>query len=93
MLLETLGFVVLGFAVGYGATRALSNRFPSALLVQLTGPGAALVGGWVARSVLGPGHALVTLIVAAAVAVALVTLLIRPKPRGITGSAGCTRPA
>lgn len=78
LLLETIGFVVLGFAVAYGATRALPDRFPSVLLVRATGPAAALLGGFVTRSVLGPGHPLATLALAAAVSVALVTLLIRP---------------
>lgn len=78
MLLELFGFVVLGFAVAYGATRAFPGRFPSVLLVRATGPGAALLGGGVAHSVLGSGHAPATLTVAAAVSVALVTLLLRP---------------
>ena len=81
MLLETIGFVVVGFAVAYAATRAFPGRFASVPLVRATGPAAGLRGGLVARSVLGPGHAAATVTLAAAVAVALVTLLLRPEHR------------
>jgi hypothetical protein len=79
MLLETLGFAVIGLVVAFGAGRWLGDRLPAPALVRVTGPCAALVGGWVAHGVLGPGHAPVTLTLSAAVAVVLVTLLIRPK--------------
>lgn len=85
MLLEIIGFVVLGVAVGWAATRAMPGRFPSTRLVWATGPAAGLLGGLVARSVLGPGYALVTLAVATGVSVAMVTLLVRPRrPAGRT---------
>ncbi|GGO85841.1 hypothetical protein [Wenjunlia tyrosinilytica] len=81
MLLETIGFAVIGIAVAFGATRALADRLPSPLLVSGTGACAALLGGWVARTVFGAGHAPITFALAAAVSVALVTLLIKPKGR------------
>ncbi|KRV47093.1 hypothetical protein AQ490_10090 [Wenjunlia vitaminophila] len=81
MLLETLGFALVGVAAAYGAIRLLPRRLPSLLLVATTGLIAALVGGWVTRSVVGPGNQVVTVPVAAAVSVALITVLISPKPR------------
>ncbi|GAB2590424.1 hypothetical protein GCM10027168_24470 [Streptomyces capparidis] len=93
MLLETLGFALVGLAVAYGATRALPGRLPSALLVAATGLTAALTGGWVARMVLGPGNAPLTLPVAAAVAVALVTILVGPKRRARHAAPSRTRHA
>jgi ABC-type enterochelin transport system permease subunit len=85
MLLETIGFAVIGLVVALAAVRVLGERLPAALLVGATGPSAALVGGWVARTVFGPGHAPITLALAAVVSVVLVTLLIRPK-RGHEGA-------
>jgi hypothetical protein len=80
MLLETIGFAVIGLVVAFGAGRLMGDRLPAASLVRATGPGAALVGGWVAHAVLGAGWAPVTLTLSAVVSVVLVTLLIRPKP-------------
>jgi hypothetical protein len=78
MMWETLAFAALGLAAAYAAVRLLPDRLPSPRLVLATGPVAALVGGLLARAILGGGHVLLTLVVAAAVAVALLSLLIRP---------------
>ncbi|MGW1200861.1 hypothetical protein ACWD4B_34205 [Streptomyces sp. NPDC002536] len=84
LLWEALGSVLIGLAVSYGALRWLPERFGhfgSRPLALATGPGAALFGALLAHSVLGPGHLLATLGVSLGVAVALLSLLLRPDPR------------
>lgn len=81
MLWEALAFVALGLAAAYGAVRLRPERLPGRALVLATGPVAALVGGLLAHTVLGPGHVLLGLAAAFAVAAALLSLLIRPADR------------
>lgn len=84
ILWEALGSVLIGLAVSYGALRWLPMRygqFRSRILTLATGPVAALFGALLAHSVLGPGHAVATLAVSLGVAVALLSLLLRPAGR------------
>ncbi|MBW1602968.1 hypothetical protein JJV70_12795 [Streptomyces sp. JJ66] len=81
MLGEALGSALLGLAVALAALRWLPGRFTSAPLVLATGAVAAAVGGLVTRAVLGPGHLLIALTLAALVAAALVSLLLTPRRR------------
>lgn len=83
MFLEAFGAAVLGLAIAYGAAAQLPARFANRALVLGTGPTAALLGGVVSRVVLGPGHALITLAVAAAVSIAILSLLLSD---GVGGS-------
>ncbi|MGI5339890.1 hypothetical protein ACQEVS_22095 [Streptomyces sp. CA-181903] len=81
ILWEALGSVLIGLAVSLGALRWLParfGRFRSRTLTLGTGPVAGLFGGLLARSVLGPGHALATLTASLVVAVVLLSLLLRP---------------
>lgn len=78
MIWEALGAVIVGFAIALAATHRLPERFPSHGLALATGPVAALFGALVARSILGPGHPVQTLLAAAAVGAALLSLLVRP---------------
>ncbi|WP_181768661.1 hypothetical protein [Streptomyces albidus (ex Kaewkla and Franco 2022)] len=86
MIWEALGATALGLVIAYAATRQIPERLPNAALVLVTGPTAALLGGLISRVVLGQGHFLATLAVAALVSVAILSLLIsenvRP-PRGL----------
>ncbi|MBH1935683.1 hypothetical protein I5Q34_15630 [Streptomyces sp. AV19] len=82
ILWEALGSVLIGLAVSYGALRWLParfGRFGSRTLALGTGPVAALFGALLAHSVLGPGHVAGTLVAALVVAVALLSLLLRPE--------------
>ena len=85
MIWEAIGAMVLGLAIAYAATRRLPERLPSRALVLTTGPVAALLGGLICRVVIGPGHAPVTLTVAAGVSVAILSLLLGEgvRPRGL----------
>lgn len=76
MLWEALGSAVLGLAIALAATRWLPARFPERALVLGTGPAAALLGGVIARIVMGPGHSAVTLLIAAGVSTAILSLLL-----------------
>ncbi|WP_237323237.1 hypothetical protein [Streptomyces sp. JJ36] len=75
MLWEALGSVILGLALAGAAARWLPGRFPHRPLLLATGPVAALLGGLITRVVTGPGHPVAVLTVAAAVCVALLSLL------------------
>ncbi|MEC4019264.1 hypothetical protein [Streptomyces sp. H27-D2] len=81
MLWEAIGFVIVGLALAHAATRWLPRRLPSHQLVLATGPGAALFGGVIAHHILGSGHAPATLLASLCVAVALLSLLLRPEGR------------
>jgi hypothetical protein len=85
MIWEALGATALGLAIAYAAVRRLPERLPSRSLVLATGPVAALLGGLICHIVLDGGHVLVTLAVAAAVSVAILSLLlvenVRPPQR------------
>jgi hypothetical protein len=81
MIWEALGAVALGLAIAYAATRQLPERLPDRSLVLATGPAAALLGGLICHTVLGGGHSLVTLTVAALVSVAILSLLLSENVR------------
>ncbi|HEV7626054.1 MAG TPA: hypothetical protein VGO89_06115 [Streptomyces sp.] len=86
MIWEALGATALGLVIAYAATRQLPERLPNRPLVLMTGPAAALLGGLICRVVLGGGHTLATLAVAAVVCVAILSLLISENvrtPRGL----------
>jgi hypothetical protein len=84
MLWEVLGAAVLGFVIACAAARQLPERLPNRPLVLATGPTAAVVGGLVCWAVLGSDHAAAVLVSAAAVSVAILSLLLsdgsRPRP-------------
>ena len=81
MIIEALGSAVIGFAAAWIAARLLPQRFTDLRLVLATGPVAALLGGIVTRVVLGPGEAALSLLCAAAVSVAMLSLLLAPSSR------------
>lgn len=80
MVGELLGSVLIGLLVALGALRWRPTRFPHVSLALATGPVAALAGGLIARTVLGSGHLMVSLLCAALVASALVSLLMNVRP-------------
>ncbi|MFI7009141.1 hypothetical protein [Streptomyces sp. NPDC050145] len=82
MLLEALGSALLGLALALAAGRRLPRRLPTPRLVVPTGVAGALFGAFVTHSALGPGHALATLGGALVLAVALLSLLLRPTRGG-----------
>ncbi|WP_255952307.1 hypothetical protein [Streptomyces odontomachi] len=77
MILEALGSGVLGLALAWAAALRLPHRLPSRALVLSTGAAGGLFGAFLTHSVLGPGHAMVTVIGALAIAAALLSLLLR----------------
>ncbi|MFE2425180.1 hypothetical protein ACFXJ5_00260 [Streptomyces sp. NPDC059373] len=81
MMWEALAFAALGLAAAYAAVRLLPTRLPARSLVLATGSGAALLGGLLAHTILGPGHVVLTLALSVTVAVALLSLLVRPADR------------
>jgi hypothetical protein len=78
MLWEAVAYAALGLVVALAATGLLPDRLPRTPLTLATGPAAALVGGLVARTVLGAGHLAMTIPVALVMAGALLSLLARP---------------
>lgn len=81
MFLETLGSVILGFALAWAALQRLPHRLPSRTLVLPTGVAGALFGAFLTHSALGAGHLLVILTGALIVSVASLSLLLRPAER------------
>ncbi|MEU1516970.1 hypothetical protein ABZ490_33310 [Streptomyces sp. NPDC005811] len=81
MILEALGSAVLGLALAWAALQRLSHRLPVRALVLATGIAGALFGDFVTHSALGSGALLPSLIGAAVVSVASVSLLLRPAGR------------
>lgn len=89
---EVLGSALLGLVVAGVAALRFPDRFRDRTLVLATGPAAAFGGGMITRVVLGPGHALPTLVVAVLVSAALLSLLVRPGgPGGKTPARGRPR--
>lgn len=82
MLWEAAVFAVLGLAAAYAAARLFPLRLPLSPLLLTTGPVAALTGGLVTRTILGPNHYEATLPAALLVAAALLSLLAAPPKRG-----------
>ncbi|WP_329137767.1 hypothetical protein [Streptomyces sp. NBC_00670] len=81
MILEALGSALLGFALAWAAAYRLPHRLPGRRLVLPTGVAGGLFGAFLAHSAVGAGHALVSLLGAAVVAAASVSLLLRPEKR------------
>ncbi|MEV1062449.1 hypothetical protein [Streptomyces sp. NPDC050263] len=81
MILEALGSAVLGLVLAWVAVRRLSHRLPVRSLVFATGVAGALFGDFVTHSALGPGTALPSLLGAAIVSAASLSLLLRPAGR------------
>jgi hypothetical protein len=79
MIAELLAFTLIGLAVGGGAAGLLRELFPVPRpLVIGTGLVSAFVLGSVAHAVMGNGHAVETMPIAAVSSVLLVSLLARP---------------
>jgi hypothetical protein len=81
MFLEALGSALLGFALAWAAAYRLPHRLPGRRLVLSTGAAGGLFGAFLAHSAVGTGHVVVSLLGAAAVAAASVSLLLRPEKR------------
>jgi ABC-type enterochelin transport system permease subunit len=82
MVFEACVFAVLGLAVAAVVHRLLARRLPSTALVYATGAAAALLGGLLARTVLGPGHLAAGAAGSVVVAAVLLSLLVRPAQHG-----------
>ena len=78
MILEALGSAVLGLILAWAATRRLAHRLPARPLVFSTGIAGALFGDFVTHSALGPGAGLLSLLGAAVISAASLSLLLRP---------------
>ncbi|MFD7662336.1 hypothetical protein [Streptomyces sp. NPDC059788] len=81
MVLEALGSVIVGLAIALAAAHRLPGRFPSRPLTLTTGPAAALLGAFLAHSILGPDHFVQTLLAAGGLSAAMLSLLVRPSRR------------
>jgi hypothetical protein len=82
MLWEAVAFAAIGLGASYAAARLFPLRLPLNALLLATGPVAALLGGFVTRTILGPGHPEVTLPAALVVAAAMLSVLAGPPKRG-----------
>ncbi|WP_199815527.1 hypothetical protein [Streptomyces griseus] len=81
MLLEALASAVLGLALAAAAVHRLSHRLPLRSLVLTTGVAGALFGAFLTHSALDAGNFLLTLVGAAIVSAASLSLLLRPSGR------------
>ncbi|GGW19277.1 hypothetical protein GCM10018980_27460 [Streptomyces capoamus] len=81
MILEALGSAVLGLILAWAATHRLGHRLPARPLVLCTGGAGALFGDFVTHTALDPGTALLSLLGAAVISVASLSLLLRPTGR------------
>ena len=81
MFVEALGSAVVGLALAWAALYRLPHRLPSQRLVLPTGIVGALFGAFLTHSALGSGHVIATLVGATVVAVASLSLLLRPEGR------------
>ncbi|MBO8195150.1 hypothetical protein ITI46_26380 [Streptomyces oryzae] len=82
MIWEALGSAALGLALALAAARQFPERLPDRRLVLATGPVAALTGGLISHTVLGPGNSPVIWCVALGFSAALLSLLLRDESRG-----------
>ncbi|MFF2013031.1 hypothetical protein ACFVWY_28715 [Streptomyces sp. NPDC058195] len=87
MILEPLGSVALGLVLAWLALRSLSHRLPSRRAVLTTGALGTLFGAYLMHTVLGPGHAVATLIGATLIGAVTLSLLIRPRSHRLSRSA------
>ncbi|MFI5683897.1 hypothetical protein [Streptomyces sp. NPDC051636] len=81
MILEALGSALLGLVLAWAAVHRLAHRLPARALVFCTGLAGALFGDFVTHSALGPGTVLPSLLGAAVVSAASLSLLLRPTRR------------
>ncbi|MET7684101.1 hypothetical protein [Streptomyces sp. NPDC005423] len=81
MILEAIGSAVLGLLLAWAATHRFAHRLPARTWVFSTGAAGALFGDFVTHSALGPGTALPSLLGAAVVSTASLSLLLRPSGR------------
>ncbi|MER5755591.1 hypothetical protein [Streptomyces sp. NPDC002088] len=81
MILEALGSAVLGVLLAWAANHRFSHRLPNRALVFATGVAGALFGDFVTHSALGPGSVLPSLLGAAVISTASLSLLLRPAGR------------
>ncbi|MGV9255309.1 hypothetical protein [Streptomyces sp. NPDC003697] len=81
MILEAFGSAALGLLLAWAALHRLSHRLPATPLVLSTGVAGALFGDFVTHSALGTGGVLPSLVGAAVVSVASLSLLLRPAGR------------
>ncbi|MER6568018.1 hypothetical protein ABT288_18030 [Streptomyces sp. NPDC001093] len=81
MILEALASAVLGLALALIAAYRLPHRLPARPLVISTGIAGALFGDFVTHTALGPGGAWLSLLGAAIISAASLSLLIRPAGR------------
>ncbi|MFB0616547.1 hypothetical protein [Streptomyces sp. AGS-58] len=81
MILEALGAAALGLILAWAAAHRLAHRLPSRPLVYSTGVAGALFGDFVTHTALGPGTGPLSLLGAAIIAVASLSLLLRPAGR------------
>ncbi len=93
MFLEALASVLLGLALALLAVHRLAHRLPARTLVLATGGGGALFGAFLTHSALGPGQAPATLGGAVVMAVASLSLLVRPRRSNSAQAARRARPA
>jgi hypothetical protein len=81
MILESLGSAVLGLVLAWAASYRLSHRLPARPLVLCTGVAGALFGDFVTHTALGTGTAWLSLLGAAIISAASLSLLLRPLRR------------
>ncbi|MGW1725581.1 hypothetical protein ACWCQK_21920 [Streptomyces sp. NPDC002306] len=81
MILEALGSALLGVVLAWAANHRFSHRLPTRHLVFATGVAGALFGDFVTHTALGPGSFLPSLLGAAVVSTASLSLLLRPAGR------------
>ncbi|MET8801722.1 hypothetical protein [Streptomyces sp. NPDC004546] len=81
MILEVLGSAVLGLVLAWAASYRLSHRLPARPLVLCTGVAGALFGDFVTHTALGTGTAWLSLLGAAIISAASLSLLLRPLRR------------
>ncbi|MEU3857708.1 hypothetical protein AB0F03_10095 [Streptomyces sp. NPDC028722] len=81
MILEALGSAALGLILAWAATQRFAHRLPTRPLVYSTGVAGALFGDFVTHTALGPGAGPFSLLGAAIIAVASLSLLLRPAGR------------
>ncbi|SES25439.1 hypothetical protein SAMN04487983_103845 [Streptomyces sp. yr375] len=81
MILEVLGSAVFGLVLAWAAVHRLAHRLPVRTLVLATGVAGALFGDFVTHSALGPGTVLPSILGAAIVSAASLSLLLRPAGR------------
>lgn len=81
MILEALGSAALGLVLAWAAAHRLAHRLPARPLVYSTGIAGALFGDFVTHTALGPGVAWLSLLGAAIISAASLSLLLRPAGR------------